>query len=138
MKISYLIFSVLFALTVNCTYAAVDASDDTVKTFAEIYQKLDSVQWGGKNIGVVIESLEHLSPDAHLAATDDRIIMVWRDSIVGNFQKPETVRRCHGNEHQTVQRKYPVHFVLCCPFDRTVLLSEPDQQQARSCSGRHP
>lgn len=90
MKISYLIFSVLFALTVNCAHAALDTMDDTVKTFAEIYQKLDSVQWGGKNIGVVIESLEHLSPDAHLAATDDRIIMVWRDSIVGNFQKPRT------------------------------------------------
>ncbi|MBR4507522.1 MAG: PDZ domain-containing protein [Alphaproteobacteria bacterium] len=87
MKISHLIFSLVFALTVNCAYAATDV-DDTVKTFAEIYQKLDSVQWGGKNIGIVIESLEHLSPNAHLAATDDRIILVWRDSIVGNFQKP--------------------------------------------------
>ena len=87
MKISHLIFSLVFALTINCAYAATNV-DDTVKTFAEIYQKLDSVQWGGKNIGVVIESLEHLSPNAHLAATDDRIILVWRDSIVGNFQKP--------------------------------------------------
>lgn len=87
MKISHLIFSLVFALTINCAYAATDV-DDTVKTFAEIYQKLDSVQWGGKNIGIVIESLEHLSPNAHLAATDDRIILVWRDSIVGNFQKP--------------------------------------------------
>lgn len=87
MKISHLIFSLVFALTVNCAYAATDV-DNTVETFAEIYQKLDSVQWGGKNIGIVIESLEHLSPNAHLAATDDRIILVWRDSIVGNFQKP--------------------------------------------------
>lgn len=87
MKISHLIFSLVFALTINCAYAATDV-DDTVKTFAEIYQKLDSVQWGGKNIGIVIEGLEHLSPNAHLAATDDRIILVWRDSIVGNFQKP--------------------------------------------------
>lgn len=87
MKISHLIFSGLFALTASFAYAS-DANDDTVKTFSEIYQKLDSVQWGGKNIGVVIESLENLSPNAHLAATDDRIILVWRDSIVGNFQKP--------------------------------------------------
>lgn len=86
MKISHLIFSMLFALTVNCAYAVED--DAVVNTFSEIYQKLDSVQWGGKNIGVVIESLENLSPNAHLAATDDRIILVWRDSIVGNFQKP--------------------------------------------------
>ena len=87
MKISRVIFSMLFALTVNCSYAIQDING-AESTFAEIYQKLDSVQWGGKNIGVVIESLERLSPDAHLAATDDRIILVWRDSIVGNFQKP--------------------------------------------------
>jgi len=88
MKVSHLIFSVLFALTANFAHASTDATDDTIKTFSEIYQKLDSVQWGGKNIGIVIESLENLSPNAHLAATDDRIILVWRDSIVGNFQKP--------------------------------------------------
>ena len=87
MKISCLIFSMLFALTVNCASAA-PVDDSAVKTFSEIYQKLDSVQWGGKNIGVIIESLERLSPNAHLAATDERIILVWRDSIVGNFQKP--------------------------------------------------
>ena len=86
MKISKIICSVLFALTISCAYAAGD--DVVVNTFAEIYQKLDSIQWGGKNVGVAIESLENLSPDAHLAATDDRIILVWRDSIVGNFQQP--------------------------------------------------
>ena len=88
MKISRLIFSLVFALTINCAYAVGNTNDDVVNTFTEIYQKLDSVQWGGKNIGVIIESLENLSPHAHLAATDDRIILVWRDSIVGNFQKP--------------------------------------------------
>ncbi len=87
MKISHIIFSMLFALTVNVA-GATPVDDSAAKTFAEIYQKLDSVQWGGKNIGVVIESLERLSPNAHLAATDERIILVWRDSIVGNFQKP--------------------------------------------------
>lgn len=89
MKISKLICSVLFALTINCAYADDGVSDATVNTFAEIYEKLDSVQWGGKNIGIVIEGLENLSPHAHLAATDDRIILVWRDSIVGNFQQPK-------------------------------------------------
>ena len=86
MKISNVIFSALVALTVNCAFADVD--ERSVQTFAEIYEKLDSVQWGGKNVGVAIESLENLSPDAHLAATDDRIILVLRDTIVGNFQKP--------------------------------------------------
>ena len=38
-------------------------------TFAEIYEKLDGVKWGGKNINVAIESLEKLNPDAHIAAT---------------------------------------------------------------------
>lgn len=90
MKISHLIFSVLFALTLNCAYAApVDMDDGADKIFAEIYEKLDSVQWGGKNIGVIIESLERLHANAHLAATDNRIILVWGDSIVGNFEQPK-------------------------------------------------
>ena len=86
MKILHLFFSGLFALTVMCFPAVAEKTAED--TFAEIYEKLDSVQWGGKNIGVVIESLENLSPHAHLAATDDRIILVWKDSIVGNFQQP--------------------------------------------------
>ena len=89
MKILKLICSVLFALTINCAYADSGVNDAAVATFAEIYEKLDSVQWGGKNISVVIEGLENLSPHAHLAATDDRIILVWRDSIVGNFEQPK-------------------------------------------------
>ncbi|MFQ6760479.1 MAG: S41 family peptidase [Alphaproteobacteria bacterium] len=88
MKISTIICSGLIALTVCVARADVGVDDAAVGTFAEIYEKLDSVQWGGKNIGVVIESLENLSPHAHLAATDDRIILVWRDSIVGNFAQP--------------------------------------------------
>lgn len=86
MKILNLFCAMLLALNVNVVYA--DVPDAAVGIFAEIYEKLDSVQWGGKNIDVVIESLENLSPNAHLAATDDRIILVWRDSIVGNFQQP--------------------------------------------------
>lgn len=88
MKISYIIFSMLFALTVRCAIADVGVAYNPEKTFAEIYEKLDSVKWGGKNVGVAIEGLENLSPYAHLAATDDRIILVWKDSIIGNFQKP--------------------------------------------------
>ena len=87
MRILNIICSVLFALTVNYAWAG-NSIENTAGTFAEVYEKLNSVQWGGKNIGVVIESLENLSPNAHLAATDERIILVWKDSIVGNFQKP--------------------------------------------------
>ena len=89
MKILNIICSMLFALTVGYAYADSGIDDASVKTFAEIYEKLDSVKWGGKNISVVIEGLENLSPHAHLAATDDRIILVWRDSIVGNFEQPK-------------------------------------------------
>ena len=88
MKSFTVICSMLFALTFGIAGAA-ELNESATKNFAEIYEKLDSVQWGGKNIGIAIESLERLSPDAHLAATDDRIIMVWKDSIVGNFQKPQ-------------------------------------------------
>lgn len=58
-------------------------------TFADIYEKLDSVNWAGKNIDVAIESLEKLNPHAHIAATNRRIILVWKDSIVANYPRPE-------------------------------------------------
>ena len=43
---------------------------DMSNTFADIYEKLDSVKWGGKSINVAIESLETLSRNAHIEATD--------------------------------------------------------------------
>ncbi|HOY47083.1 MAG TPA: S41 family peptidase [Alphaproteobacteria bacterium] len=62
---------------------------DTSAVFSDIYKKLDSVSWGGKNINVAIESLEKINPNAHIAATDDRVVLVWRDSIVANYPRPE-------------------------------------------------
>lgn len=58
------------------------------KTFAEIYQKLDDVNWAGKNLNVAIESLENLNKSAHVAATDERVVLVWDDDIVANFPRP--------------------------------------------------
>ncbi|MBO4625803.1 MAG: PDZ domain-containing protein, partial [Alphaproteobacteria bacterium] len=58
------------------------------KTFAEIYEKLDSVKWGGKSINVAIEGLENLNKNAHIAATDERVVLVWGDTIIGNFPRP--------------------------------------------------
>ena len=58
------------------------------KTFADIYEKLDSVKWGGKSINVAIEGLENLNKDAHIAATDERVVLVWGDSIIGNYPRP--------------------------------------------------
>lgn len=58
-------------------------------TFAEIYEKLDSVNWAGKNINVAIESLEKLNSNAHIAATDERVVLVWKDSIIANYPRPE-------------------------------------------------
>ena len=39
---------------------------DVSKNFAEIYEKLDDVNWGGKSLNVAIESLENLNKSAHL------------------------------------------------------------------------
>lgn len=58
------------------------------KTFAEIYEKLDNVNWAGKNLNVAIESLENLNKSAHIAATDERVVLVWDDSIVANYPRP--------------------------------------------------
>ena len=61
---------------------------DMSNTFADIYEKLDSVKWGGKNINVAIESLENLNKNAHIAATDERVVLVWGDSIIANYPRP--------------------------------------------------
>lgn len=62
---------------------------DVSKTFAEIYEKLDGVNWGGKNLNIAIESLENLNKSAHIAATDERVVLVWDDAIVANFPRPD-------------------------------------------------
>ena len=56
--------------------------------FTDIYKKLDSVSWAGKNVDVALESLEKIHTDAHIAATDERVVLVWRDSIVANYPRP--------------------------------------------------
>ncbi len=61
---------------------------DMSDTFADIYEKLDSVKWGGKSINVAIESLENLNKNAHIAATDERVVLVWGDSIIANYPRP--------------------------------------------------
>lgn len=61
---------------------------DVSATFADIYEKLDGVKWGGKNINVAIESLEILNTNAHIAATDERVVLVWGDAIIANYPRP--------------------------------------------------
>ena len=58
--------------------------------FADIYEKLDSVNWAGKNVGVAIESLEKINPNAHIAATGERAVLVWGDELIGNYPYPES------------------------------------------------
>lgn len=57
-------------------------------TFAEIYQKLDAARWAGKSLDVALESLENINPDAHIAATDQRVVLVWGDVIIANYPRP--------------------------------------------------
>ncbi|MBR4892227.1 MAG: PDZ domain-containing protein [Alphaproteobacteria bacterium] len=59
------------------------------KTFADVYEKLNDVKWGGKNLNIAIESLENLNPAAHIAATDERVVLVWNDKIIANYPRPE-------------------------------------------------
>ena len=58
------------------------------QNFADVYEKLNGVKWGGKNLNVAIESLENLNKSAHIAATDERVVLVWDDSIVANYPRP--------------------------------------------------
>lgn len=58
--------------------------------FADIYEKLDGVNWAGKNIDVAIESLEKLNPEAHIAATGERAVLVWGDELIANYPYPKS------------------------------------------------
>lgn len=62
---------------------------DISNVFTEIYKKLNDVSWSGKSINVAIESLENIHKDAHIAATDKRVILVWKDAIVANYPRPD-------------------------------------------------
>ena len=57
--------------------------------FADIYEKLDGVNWAGKNIDVAIEGLEKINSNAHIAATGERAVLVWGDELIGNYPYPE-------------------------------------------------
>jgi carboxyl-terminal processing protease len=56
--------------------------------FADIYEKLDNVNWAGKNIDIAIEGLEKLNPKAHIAATGERAVLVWGDELIANYPYP--------------------------------------------------
>lgn len=94
----FLLFACPFANLSVCSAAELFNADEPVQDglnvfemsdmFADIYEKLDSVKWGGKNVKVAIESLETISPNAHIGMTDDRVVLVWRDSIVANYPRP--------------------------------------------------
>ena len=102
MKVRKLFKMLAFCVAVFCSVPALcdslffedEAVQDGVrvfemsKTFADIYEKLDSVKWGGKSINVAIEGLENLNKNAHIAATDERVVLVWGDTIIGNFPRP--------------------------------------------------
>ena len=56
--------------------------------FADIYEKLDDVKWAGKDINIAIESLESLNQKAHIAATGERVVLVWGDELIANYPYP--------------------------------------------------
>ena len=58
--------------------------------FADIYEKLDGVNWAGKNIDIAIEGLEKINPNAHIAATGERAVLVWGDELIANYPYPES------------------------------------------------
>ena len=78
----------IFILCAFCSSGVYAVENDYSGMFSEIYEKLDSVSFGGKNIGIAIEGLEKLNPKAHVAVTGERVVLVWGDTIVANYPKP--------------------------------------------------
>ena len=58
--------------------------------FADIYEKLDGVNWAGKSVDIAIEGLEKINPNAHIAATGERAVLVWGDELIGNYPYPDS------------------------------------------------
>jgi carboxyl-terminal processing protease len=101
MRIAKLFFLLAFAIGMNSAFADSLFFDDEAtqdglpvfemsENFADVYEKLNGVKWGGKSLNVAIESLENLSPDAHIAATDERVVLVWNDEIIANYPRPDS------------------------------------------------
>ena len=101
MKIKNLFFIMGFVFCPGWTFAS-ELFHDDVKfqdgvdvhavsdVFADIYEKLDGVNWAGKNIDVAIESLEKINSNAHIAATGERAVLVWGDELIANYPYPES------------------------------------------------
>jgi C-terminal processing protease CtpA/Prc len=92
------VFVLCFALAADCFAAEIFDKDisvvndiqvhDASAFFSEVFQKLNSVKFAGKDIRTTIESLETLSPNTKIAATDHRIVIVRGNDIVGNWGRP--------------------------------------------------
>lgn len=57
--------------------------------FAEMYEKLDNVDWANKDVEVSLESLGSLNPNAEVTFVGDRIVLVWGDNLIANLPAPE-------------------------------------------------
>lgn len=100
MKITnlFLILNLIFAPGVLCAseifndVKVIDGIDVQAVSdvFADIYEKLDGVNWAGKDIGIAIEGLEKINPEAHIAASGERAVLVWGDELIGNYPYPES------------------------------------------------
>lgn len=101
MKITNLFLMMNFIFCPGLLYAS-DLFHDDVKfqdgidvraasdVFADIYEKLDGVNWAGKNVDIAIEGLEKINSNAHVAATGERAVLVWGDELIGNYPYPES------------------------------------------------
>lgn len=61
----------------------------TSNVFSEIYEKLDNVDWGNKNVEISLESLGRLNPNAEVTSAGGRIVLVWGNDIIANFPYPD-------------------------------------------------
>ncbi|MDR1027546.1 MAG: PDZ domain-containing protein [Rickettsiales bacterium] len=64
------------------------AESEMSETFADIYETLDGVKWGGKDMRVALESLENIAPKIKIAATDQRVVVLRANDIIGNWPRP--------------------------------------------------
>lgn len=57
--------------------------------FSDIYEKLNSVKWGGKKIPISIKNLDKFYKGFEISSTSDRIVFLFNSKIISNYKNPK-------------------------------------------------
>ena len=57
--------------------------------FADIYEKLNSIEWGGKKKSISVNNLDKFYKGFEISSTSDRIIFLFNSNMISNYKSPK-------------------------------------------------